>query len=71
MRNQHVFDNDESIKPYIQSKHARIIQGDATVEEDVRKAWAAASEPAEHEPDNKKGLDLVLLTVGESGEQIS
>ena len=52
-----IFDNDAIIKPFVQSGHARIVQGDALKPEDVARAWASAQE-------GPGSLDLVLYTLG-------
>lgn len=57
LRNTSVFDQDEDMKPFIQSGAAKVIQGDAMIEEDVRKAWAEAN--ADNIP-----VDVILFTVG-------
>ena len=59
LRNKSCFDTDESIKSHVASGKARLVQGDALNEEDVRRAWAVASE-------GDGPLDLVLFTVGQS-----
>ena len=57
LRSPAVFDNDDVIKPYVQSGHARIVQGDGLNPEDVARAWASAQE-------GPGALDLVLFTLG-------
>ena len=47
------------MKSHVASGKARLVQGDALNEEDVRRAWAVASE-------GDGPLDLVLFTVGQS-----
>ncbi|EJD06264.1 uncharacterized protein FOMMEDRAFT_18409 [Fomitiporia mediterranea MF3/22] len=58
LRKRSCFDSDESIKPYIASGKARLVQGDALKEEDVSQAWEAASEG------DDGPLDVVLFSVG-------
>lgn len=58
LRNPSSFDQDEEMKPFIQSGSAKVVQGDAMVEQDVRKAWAEAT--ADNIP-----VDVILFTVGE------
>ncbi|KAG9050961.1 hypothetical protein FS837_000624 [Tulasnella sp. UAMH 9824] len=55
LRKTSVFDQDEDMKPFIQSGAAKVIQGDAMVEEDVRKAWTEAN--ADNIP-----VDVILFT---------
>lgn len=57
LRNPNVFDNDASIKQYIDSGKVRIAKGDALKEEDIKKAWDVAAE-------GDGPLDVVLFTVG-------
>jgi len=56
LRNPTKFEDDLAVKPYIQSGHATLVKGDATSQEDVRKAWGIAS--------SKAPIDLVLFTIG-------
>src|SRR5258706_9258793 len=57
LRNSSILEEDSALKPYIQSGHAIFVQGDATSQEDVRKAWGVAS--------SKAPVDLILFTIGE------
>ncbi|TDL18417.1 hypothetical protein BD410DRAFT_700554, partial [Rickenella mellea] len=58
LRNKSSFDNDESMKPYMASGKARIVEGDALKESDVQRAWdSAASAKDGH-------VDVMLFTVG-------
>ncbi|KIJ59180.1 hypothetical protein HYDPIDRAFT_101173 [Hydnomerulius pinastri MD-312] len=59
LRTPKVFDNDESIQKYIRSGKARLIQGDALVKDDVKRAWAEAAKG-----DDDKPVDTLLFTVG-------
>ncbi|KAG8925002.1 hypothetical protein FRC01_010811 [Tulasnella sp. 417] len=56
LRNVSAFDDDAEMKPFIESGKAKLIKGDALVQEDVRTTWTEA---------NADGpVDVVLLTVG-------
>ena len=57
LRNLSILEQDSALKPYIQSGHVLFVKGDATSQEDVRKAWGVAS--------NKAPVDFVLFTIGE------
>ena len=57
LRSVNVFDNDETMKPYVASGHARLVKGDALKLEDVTNGWAKALE-------GTGKLDLVLFSVG-------
>ncbi|KAF7794295.1 hypothetical protein EIP86_005428 [Pleurotus ostreatoroseus] len=58
LRSPGVFDTDTTIQRYLQSGHARLVQGDALNIEDVANGWEKALEvPSRH-------VDLVLFTVG-------
>lgn len=59
LRNKSCFDADESIKPYIASGKARLVQGDALKEEDVKQAWNSAAEG------DDGPLDAIIFTVGQ------
>ena len=55
LRSPNVFDTDTTIQRYIQSGHARLVQGDALKVEDVANGWEKALEvPSCH-------VDLVLF----------
>ncbi|KAF7302646.1 NAD(P)-bd-dom domain-containing protein [Mycena chlorophos] len=56
LRSPSIFDEDEKMQHYIRSGRARLVQGDALKEEDVRRAWEAAGV-----------VDTLLFTVGFSG----
>jgi hypothetical protein len=58
LRNPAILEEDSALKPYIQSGHAIFVQGDATSQEEVRKAWGVAS--------NKAPVDFVLFTIGKN-----
>jgi len=57
LRNPSRLEEDSALKPYTQSGHAVFVEGDATSQEDVRKAWGVAS--------SKAPVDFVLFTIGE------
>ena len=57
LRNPSSLEEDSALKPYLQSGHAVFVQGDATSQDDVRKAWGVAS--------SKAPVDFVLVTIGE------
>lgn len=57
LRNPSKLEEDPALKPYIQSGHAIFVKGDATSQEDVRKAWDVAA--------SKAPVDFVLFTIGE------
>ncbi|KAG8901475.1 hypothetical protein FRB99_005279 [Tulasnella sp. 403] len=57
LRRTNVFDNDDAMKTYIASGKVQLIQGDALVEDDMRRAWTEAS-PVD------TPVDLVLFSVG-------
>ncbi|KAJ7493416.1 hypothetical protein B0H11DRAFT_962109 [Mycena galericulata] len=53
LRSTAVFDNDALIQSYVKSGHARLLKGDATKEEDTRRAW------------NEAGVvDVLFFSVG-------
>ena len=57
LRNTKTLEEDEAVKPYIQSGLAVLVKGDATSQEDVQNAWVAAS---------KNGpVDFIIFTIGE------
>ncbi|KAJ3524876.1 hypothetical protein NM688_g8488 [Phlebia brevispora] len=58
LRSPSVFDDDQVIQRYVQSGHARLIQGDGLNASDVAKAWELALEGSAH-------VDLVLFTLGQ------
>jgi len=60
LRNPSCFDQDTTLQNHIQSGRARILKGDATVADDVRKAWVEAGR-GEREGE----VDLLLFTIGE------
>ncbi|KAG0691786.1 hypothetical protein DFH29DRAFT_883725, partial [Suillus ampliporus] len=43
LRSPGVFDQDETIQNYVKEGKARLVQGDALVKNDVRRAWSEAS----------------------------
>ena len=58
LRNPAVFDGDEAIQIYVKSGKARLVKGDALVQEDVNRLWAEAS--------SERPVDLLLFTLGYS-----
>ncbi|KAG9313326.1 hypothetical protein JVU11DRAFT_5631 [Chiua virens] len=58
LRKPNVFDNDEAIQEYVRGGKARLVQGDALVKEDVKRAWATA------QGDDGKPIDFLVFTVG-------
>jgi NAD(P)-dependent dehydrogenase (short-subunit alcohol dehydrogenase family) len=59
LRNPSTFDNDNTIQEYVKSGIAKLVKGDATVEEQVRNVWRVALEDG-------KGVDTILFTLGAS-----
>jgi NAD(P)-dependent dehydrogenase (short-subunit alcohol dehydrogenase family) len=57
VRNPTPLENDPEVQPYLQSKHAKLIRGDALNEADVTSAWNEAM--ADGVP-----IDYVLFSVG-------
>lgn len=57
LRNPSCFDNDAEIQPFVTSGKAKLVTGDAMVEEDVRSAWTEANADGE-------AVDVVLFSVG-------
>ena len=58
LRNPSVFDDLEEVQEYVRSGKARLVQGDALVKADVKRAWTAA------QGDHGNPVDFLLLTVG-------
>ncbi|CAG7847257.1 SubName: Full=Uncharacterized protein {ECO:0000313/EMBL:CCA69402.1} [Serendipita indica DSM 11827] len=56
LRSTTVFDDDETMKPYIQSNKAILVKGDGLVKSDVTNAWNKANEGGP--------VDLILSTIG-------
>ncbi|KIY64796.1 hypothetical protein CYLTODRAFT_424897 [Cylindrobasidium torrendii FP15055 ss-10] len=56
LRSTSVFDGNSEIQPFIQSGKAKLIQGDALKEADVKAAWDFAS--------STSPVDLVVFTIG-------
>lgn len=61
LRNVSAFDEDVEIQPFVKSGQAKLVKGDALVQEDVRTAWTEAN--ADGVP-----VDVVLLSVGKSAQ---
>ncbi|KIJ42745.1 hypothetical protein M422DRAFT_31265 [Sphaerobolus stellatus SS14] len=59
LRKPEVFDKDLELQKYIKNGQAKVIKGDATVKEDIRKAFTETST-------NGNTLDAVLFSVGGS-----
>lgn len=59
LRSPAVFDADKVIQEYVKSGKARLIKGDALVQEDVKRVWEEAA-AGEGEP----VVDLLVFTVG-------
>ncbi|KAG8943584.1 hypothetical protein FRC04_002813 [Tulasnella sp. 424] len=57
LRNVSAFDEDVEMQPFVKSGQAKLVKGDALVQEDVRTAWTEAN--ADGVP-----VDVVLLSVG-------
>ncbi|KAG8940853.1 hypothetical protein FRC04_005004 [Tulasnella sp. 424] len=57
LRNPSCFDNDAEIQPFVTSGEAKLVKGDAMVEEDVCSAWTEANADGE-------AVDVVLFSVG-------
>jgi len=58
LRRSNTFDQDETMKKYIASGKARIIQGDSLQKEDVARSWTKASEGDDPQ------IDGVIFTIG-------
>ncbi|KAH0826898.1 hypothetical protein J3R83DRAFT_4489 [Lanmaoa asiatica] len=58
LRKPRVFSNDETIQNYVRAGKARLIQGDALVKGDVKRAWTAA------QGDDGEPVDFLVFTVG-------
>ena len=52
-----MFDNDERMKSHVESGRAQLVQGDALVAEDVKRAWEKAT-------DFGRAVDYVVFTIG-------
>jgi len=60
LRNDKVFDNDERMKPHVDSGRAQLVQGDALVTDDVERAWEKATDG--------RTVDFVVFTIGATPE---
>ncbi|KAG1860603.1 hypothetical protein DFJ58DRAFT_268492 [Suillus subalutaceus] len=58
LRSPQVFDQDDTIQNYIKEGKARLIQGDALVKDDIRRAWSEA------QVDDTRPVDFLIFTVG-------
>ena len=67
LRSTEAFEKDPAIIPHIGTGKARLIQGDAMKEEDVKRAWASAClATSGSSPSDEGQVDLLLITIGES-----
>jgi len=64
LRNDKVFDNDERMKPHVESGRAQLVKGDALVVDDVKRAWEKAT-------DLGRTVDYVLFTLGATPDMSS
>ena len=60
LRNAKVFDNDEQMHPHVESGRAQLVEGDALVSDDVKRAWDKAT-------DYGRAVDYVVFTIGKLG----
>jgi len=60
LRNTKAFDNDEQMKPHVESGRAQLVQGDALVSDDVKSVWEKATDG--------RSVDFVLFTIGATQE---
>lgn len=60
LRNDKIFDNDERMKPHVDSGRAQLVQGDALVTDDVKRAWEKATDG--------RTVDFVVFTLGEAAD---
>ena len=58
LRKTDVFDNDEQMRPHVESGRAQLVQGDALVVDDVKAAWEKAT-------DFGRAVDYVVFTLGQ------
>ena len=58
LRKTDVFDNDEQMRPHVESGRAQLVQGDALVPDDVKAAWEKAT-------DFGRAVDYVVFTLGQ------
>lgn len=58
LRSPHVFEQDDTIQRYIKEGKARLVQGDALVKSDIRRAWSEA----QHQ--DARPVDFLIFTVG-------
>ncbi|KAG2136063.1 hypothetical protein DEU56DRAFT_806380 [Suillus clintonianus] len=63
LRSSQVFDQDDTIQNYIKEGKARLIQGDALVKSDVRRAWSEAQHQQGDDSDAKP-VNFLIFTVG-------
>ena len=61
------FEKDPEMAPHIGSGNARLVQGEALKEEDVKRAWASAClATSGFSPSDKGQVDPLLVKIGES-----
>jgi hypothetical protein len=60
LRSPAKLDEDVSVQKYVQSGHARLVQGDALIEADVRRGWEEAGKGGAIEG----AVDFLISTVG-------
>ncbi|KAG6897988.1 hypothetical protein C0992_007942 [Termitomyces sp. T32_za158] len=59
LRNLSIFDNNDVIQKFVESKKAHLVRGDALIRADVERAWNAAAANVE-----TGVVDVLLFTVG-------
>jgi len=64
LRKDKVFENDERMKAHVESGKAQLVQGDALVVDDVKRAWGQATESG-------RAVDYVLFTLGATPDAAS
>lgn len=57
LRDPSIFDNNDTISPFLASGQARVIKGDALVKDDVARAWSEAAR-------DRGQVDFLLFTLG-------
>jgi hypothetical protein len=57
LRDPACFDQDTAMQPHIKAGRARLVKGNALVEEDMRRVWSEAI-------GDDGTLDLILSTIG-------
>jgi len=64
LRNTSIFDNDERMKPHVESGRAQLVQGDALVSDDVKRVWEKAT-------DFGRAVDYVVFSLGATPDMSS